>query len=326
MINQIQNLNSIFKNFKIKAECVRFKEINNYFYYDLKLGPAAKIKSIENISNEIALALQAPSKPSIKILHEEGVVRLEFFKKNNQSFNLLECLNLYEKPNYNIPCLLGYQVNGLPLWMDLSQNPHIIVGGTTGSGKSTILHNIIANIIYYNSANIYLIDPKNIEFAPYQNRYFNINVFYDYHSALSLLNSLIEVMEYRFSLMRNGVPESNFTSEVVIIDEFADLIMQDTDYQFYNNLCRLAQKCRAAKIYLVLSTQRPSTNIINGMIKANFPARISCKVSSHIDSKIILDSSGAENLMGKGDAIIKDNFRNLERFQVAYVSPKQFIN
>jgi S-DNA-T family DNA segregation ATPase FtsK/SpoIIIE len=76
----------------------------------------------------------------------------------------------------------------------------------------------------------------------------------------------------------------------------------------------------------VLSTQRPSTNIINGMIKANFPARISCKVSSHIDSKIILDSSGAENLMGKGDAIIKDNFRNLERFQVAYVSPKQFIN
>jgi S-DNA-T family DNA segregation ATPase FtsK/SpoIIIE len=110
---------------------------------------------------------------------------------------------------------------------------------------------------------------------------------------------------------------------VVIIDEFADLIMQDKEDQFYVALCRLAQKCRAARIHIILATQRPSVNIINGSIKANFPARIACKVASHVDSKVILDTSGAENLLGKGDALIRDNFRHLERFQVAYTTAQE---
>ena len=107
---------------------------------------------------------------------------------------------------------------------------------------------------------------------------------------------------------------------VIFIDEFADLIMQDKNDQFYLALCRLAQKCRAARINIILSTQRPSVNIINGTIKANFPARIACRVASHVDSKVILDVSGAENLLGKGDALIKDNFRSLDRFQSAYTT------
>jgi S-DNA-T family DNA segregation ATPase FtsK/SpoIIIE len=112
----------------------------------------------------------------------------------------------------------------------------------------------------------------------------------------------------------------------LIIDEFADLIMQDKDDQFFSKLCRLAQKCRAARISIVLSTQRPSVNIINGAIKANFPARISCRVASHVDSKVVLDTSGAEDLIGRGDALLIDNFRHMERFQVAYTDAVEVCN
>jgi S-DNA-T family DNA segregation ATPase FtsK/SpoIIIE len=105
-----------------------------------------------------------------------------------------------------------------------------------------------------------------------------------------------------------------------MIDEFADLIMQDQEQRFYTKLCMLAQKCRAAKISIVLATCRPSVNIINGTIKANFSARIACRVASHVDSKVILDASGAQNLLGNGDAMLRDSLRHMERFQVAYTS------
>jgi S-DNA-T family DNA segregation ATPase FtsK/SpoIIIE len=112
---------------------------------------------------------------------------------------------------------------------------------------------------------------------------------------------------------------------VVIIDEFADLIMQDKANMFHDLLCRLAQKCRAARIHIILATQRPSVNVISGIIKANFPARIACRVASHVDSKVILDASGAENLLGKGDAMVRDNFRQNERFQIAYTTPQEVV-
>jgi S-DNA-T family DNA segregation ATPase FtsK/SpoIIIE len=125
-------------------------------------------------------------------------------------------------------------------------------------------------------------------------------------------------MNKRYRLMSEGFNVKNFSDTVIIIDEFSDLILQDQNKLFYKNLCTLSQKCRAAKIHIILSTQRPSNQIIDGSIKANFPARISCKVASHIDSKVILDSVGAESLMGGGDAFIKDSFRSMERFQIAY--------
>ena len=215
-------------------------------------------------------------------------------------------------------------VDGRPMWMDLAQNPHMIVAGTTGSGKSTLLHNIIANLLNYNKVELYLIDPKQIEFSEYYDAGIrDTNVYFTYEQAMEILNSAIEVMEFRYELIRTGTPASSLTPIVIMIDEFADLIMQDKGDQFYTVLCRLAQKCRAARIHLILSTQRPSVNIINGTIKANFPARISCRVASHVDSKVVLDSPGAENLLGKGDALVRDNLRFLERFQIAYTNAKE---
>ena len=102
--------------------------------------------------------------------------------------------------------------------------------------------------------------------------------------------------------------------------------MQDKEYQFHDKLCRLAQKCRASRISIILSTQRPSVNVVSGAIKANFPARIACRVASHIDSKVVLDSVGAENLLGHGDALIRDNYRFIERFQIAYTNSTEICN
>ena len=321
----INNFNTILNSFKINAQCVNYQKIDNYFHYDLRLNSSVKIKDIQKFSDEISLALKAPSKPNLKILHQEGVVRLEFAEPRTTPLNLFELFNNF-KPETPTTCLLGKHSDGRNLFMDLAQNPHMIVAGTTGSGKSTLLHNIIANLLFSNNSEIYLVDPKGIEFSAYDGVFSNVNVYYDYKSANTLLEHIVELMEFRYTLIRNGCKHSAINPCVLIIDEFADLIMQDSDNTFYNNLCKLAQKSRAAKISIVLATQRPSVNIINGVIKANFPARISCKVSSHIDSKVVLDSVGAETLLGRGDSIIKDNFRYLERFQAAYTSPEQNIN
>jgi S-DNA-T family DNA segregation ATPase FtsK/SpoIIIE len=322
-VEPIQDFNNILQSFKIKAECVSHHRADNYFYYDLRLNPNAKVKDISKYGDEISLALKTPCKPSVKILHEQGVVRLEFVSPRQKSLNLFDFFSNKSIPKGDIRCLLGQTVDGRQMWMDLADNPHMIVSGTTGSGKSTLLHNIIANLLNYNDVEMTLVDPKRIEFSAYEKKLPGVQVLYTYEETVELLRNLIDVMEFRYELMRSGKPASQFKPAVIIIDEFADLIIQDTGNVFYETLCRLAQKCRAARIHIILATQRPSVNIINGTIKANFPARIACRVSSHIDSKVILDASGAENLLGKGDALVRDNSRFLERFQVAYTNAQE---
>lgn len=323
-MENIQQFNVILNNFNIKAFCVDYQNVDNYFYYDLKLNPNAKVKEIQKYTDEISLALKTFAKPSIKILHNLGVVRLEFAQLRDKPLNLFDIFTNDNLPKGDLLCLLGQGVSGQKIWMDLSQNPHMIVSGTTGSGKSILLHNIIANVINYSSGKLYLLDPKNIEFAEYERKIKrNLQVGYTYEDALGLLDSLLNTMEDRYEMIRSGFDVLKLPYLILIVDEFSDLILQDKNNNFYNKLCALSQKCRAARICIILSTQRPSVNVINGTIKANFPARISCKVASHVDSKVILDAVGAENLLGKGDALIRDNFRLLERFQIAYTSAEE---
>ena len=313
----IQDFTNILKSFSIRADVVNHQRLDHYFYFDVRLQPHAKVKELSKFGDEISLALKTPAKPNIKLLHQEGLVRMEFVTPRNSTLKLLDLFTNHNIPKGEIMCLLGQKLDGHHMWMDLSQNPHMLVSGTTGSGKSTLLHNIIANLMNYNDVELSLIDAKHIEFVEYEKNFNNVQVMYTYEDALEHLHNMIELMEFRYTLIRAGRP-NDFKPEVVIIDEFADLIMQDEKKVFYGALCRLAQKCRAAKIHLILATQRPSVDIVNGTIKANFPARIACRTASHVDSKVILDASGAENLLGKGDALVRDNFRFLERFQVAY--------
>jgi S-DNA-T family DNA segregation ATPase FtsK/SpoIIIE len=288
----------------------------------VKLNAKSKVKDIERCSDEISLSLRAHSKPRIKPIYDSGLVRLEFSSPRQSPLNLLDYFSSEKMPG-DLSCLLGQSVDGERVWMDLAKNPHMIISGTTGSGKSVLLHNIIANLLNYNKTKIYLIDPKGSEFSNYENRFENIEVGYSYNEAIEALDCFIGSMECRYEYLRKNLDITKLPYAVLIIDEFSDLIMQDKDDLFYNKLCMLAQKCRAARISIILSTQRPSVNVINGTIKANFPARIACKTASQIDSKIVLDYSGAESLLGSGDALLKDNFRHLERFQVAYTTSKE---
>jgi DNA segregation ATPase FtsK/SpoIIIE, S-DNA-T family len=309
--------NQILNSFGIKAHCLQFRQVDNYVYYDCKLQPSAKVKDLLKFSDEISLALKKPCKPSMKVLHELGVVRVEWALPREKPLRLFDYFTNDCIPNGDIVCLLGQRVDGEKVWMDLLQNPHMLIAGTTGSGKSTLLHNIIANVFNYNDAMLVLMDPKRIEFAQYE-KIRGTQVYHTYDQSLEVLSNLIQIMEDRYDKIRQGWNPHDLKPILLIVDEFADLIMQDKGDMFYERLCRLAQKSRAARISIILSTQRPSVNFVNGAIKANFPARIACKVASHVDSKVILDTVGAENLLGKGDALLRDNFRHMERFQVAY--------
>lgn len=318
-MDPVIHINQILSSFNIHANCIAANQSDGYTFFDLRLFPDAKVKEIQRYSDELSLALRAPCKPSFKVLHEQGIVRIEFATPRSKPLNLFDFFTNDNIPAGDLICLLGQTVDGQKMWMDLLQNPHMLIAGTTGSGKSTLLHTIIANMYNYNDVDMYLFDPKRIEFGPYE-KMRNTQVYHNYDDTLEILSNIIDLMEDRYDKLRSGWETKNLKPILIIIDEFADLIMQDKNDLFYLKLCRLAQKCRAARISIVLSTQRPSVNIINGAIKANFPARIACKVASHVDSKVVLDTSGAENLLGKGDALLRDNFRHMERFQVAYTT------
>lgn len=321
-MNHIEKFNNILQSFKINANCINYKSIDNYFFYDIKLSQNAKVKDITKFSDEISLLLKTPCKPSIKIVREEGFVRLEFVSHRSNKLKLFDYFINKKVPKMDITCLLGQSVNGERMWMDLAANPHLLIAGTTGSGKSTLIHNIIANLLNYNNVELHLIDTKQIEFSEYSRRLKSVKVYQTYESSVEGIKEIISIMEYRYSL-----PNLKYVKPIVlIIDEFADLIMQDKDGSLYDMICKLAQKCRAAKIHIVLATQRPSVDVISGVIKANFPARIACRVLSHVDSKVILDATGAENLLGSGDALVRDTARFLERFQIAFTNAKEICD
>lgn len=322
----VQKFNTILSAFRIKANCINHYSINNCSFYELKLDPMTKIKDIEKFSNEITLALQETTTPNFNLLLDKGILRLEYIKASSKKMDFFEQSNNKCPPeDCIIPVLLGNDIYGNDIWMDMHQNPHLLVAGCTGSGKSVALHNIIANILKYSEAEIYLVDPKTIEFFKYESIP-NVKVIYNYEDTLSLIEKLERTMEYRFEMIKSGMKINDMDPIALIIDEFSDLSLQDNEKLLYKKLCKLAQKCRAAKIHIILSTQRPSAKLLDGNIKANFPARLSCKVSSAIDSKIIIEESGAEKLLGKGDAILKNYQHDKIRLQICNINSDQVLN
>lgn len=323
--DNIEKFNDILRSFKIEANCQSFQEFKNACFYDIELKPGARVHDLEKYSNEFSLILKSQAKPRVNILYKKGLVRLEFIKSLNNKIKLFDLGKTVKFPEGDLVCLLGETVEANPLWLDITKAPHILIGGCTGSGKSSLLHSFIANLLLYPNVKLFLMDPKNIEFYKYADmNNSKLQVSYDYFECLGILEYLVQEMNNRYLFMRdNGVAVDYFPYMILIIDEFADLIMQDNDRRFYQLLCQLAQKSRAAGIHIILSTQRPSYNIVDGSIKASFPSRISCKVASGVDSRVILDASGAEHLVGHGDAIIKNNDYGLQRFQAAFTTPEK---
>lgn len=285
-------------------------------YYDVVVKAPTTVKQLSRYLDEYSIALKIPCKPIVKILHDQGKVRLEFFKKVNLFKNFWS-INECAPGNMEIPILLGEKSDNSPIWLDLSKAPHILIGGTTGSGKSISIHCIIANLFKYSpESEIHIIDTKAIDFIGYKHL---CKVNTSYAEALKTSSDFTSEMNSRYRQLSLGkVSYPSLKPLILIIDECSDLFMQDQDKSLYNNIMMLAQKARAAKIHIILATQRPSASIINGNIKANFSTRLAFRTFSSVDSRVILDSNGAENLLGNGDGIIHSNNYFYTRYQSFY--------
>lgn len=332
----VEKLNDALVGFKIDAQCINARTHRHFGFYDLHLGPKCQISKIVKMSGEIALKIRSKSVPIVKSIPEEGIVRLQVAMSAPEPINFQAMYKSGDKPKGLLPFLFGETDDGKLLWNDISQNPHMLVAGSTGSGKSVFLHNLIANAARTPNTILMLSDPKSVEFAPYNRaelRDFIPVISTSYDATVHMLEGLVHEMENRYSnLLRLGLQSieqmrSPFDKIIVIIDEVADLILSDgRSHRFEELVVKLAQKSRAAGIYLVLATQRPSVDVLTGLIKANFEARLSCRVSSRVDSGVILDHPGAEHLMGRGDAIFRNRNHNSVRLQIALATPEDTIN
>jgi len=328
MENMIQNMNTILNGLNIKAECINANQHRHLAHYDLKLSPGAKIREIESSSGEMALGLRCKTMPIIDVIPEEGIVRVKVAQRDADVLNFEELYKKSNPPNCSLPFLLGETDTGEPLWVDMTQNPHMLIAGTTGSGKSTLLHVMIVNALKRKDISLCLIDPKQgVEFSKYSGQAIIVT---NYNKTIEILEHYHNTMESRYQYMSEqrfvSIEQIKYMNKIlIIIDEVSDLMLSDSDKnnphkgELEKLLISMAQKARAAGIHLVVATQRPSVDVLTGILKANFPARIACKVSSATDSKVILDKCGAESLLGKGDAIINAGKFNYVRFQSAYI-------
>lgn len=330
----IDTINNLFDLFKINATCISANKHRHFVNYDIKLDPGTRISRIQRYADELAMHMKAASSLILQPIPSKGILRIQttFCEPEVLDFNELYAANEPPKEQF-LPFLLGETDEGKPMYVDISKNPHMLVAGSTGSGKSVLLHTLIANAAKRKDVKLFLVDTKRVEF----NMYDEIDglvqsVDYDYKSTIKTLVFLNEIMEGRYKYMaKAGVRsiedmEVPFFKYLLIIDESADLVLYDRkNKEFENLVAKLAQKARAAGIYMIFATQRPSVDVFTGLIKANFPARLSCKVTSKVDSKVILDQTGAEGLVGRGDAILNNSSYDMTRMQVAYTDPNKTV-
>jgi S-DNA-T family DNA segregation ATPase FtsK/SpoIIIE len=329
-----ESLSKLFAQLKIKTEIRSCRQESSFLVFDLVLRPGGTFRKIERYSTEIALGLKALSEPLIYPITKEGIVRMEVMvsEQGVVHFSSLAASDAFLHSRAKLPLVLGACRLGLPVIADLTEMPHLLIGGTTGSGKSVMLHSIINGLLMKgDSVNLALIDPKRVEFSCYDEmlRLYS-PIARNVQDSLELLQSLIAEMERRFvRLEKDGCRDiRNYGKRmpfiVIVIDELADLMMVSKKV-VQDLICRLAQKSRACGMHLIVATQRPSVDVVTGLIKANFPARISCQVSSIADSRTILDRAGAEKLVGKGDAIIDCQEYRFKRFKGSFIEESDIV-
>jgi len=325
----------VFNNFltanKLHAKCIDATKKGCMNVFDVQIDNNFRLAKFSTLSKELMLNLKSFSIPTTKFKLDTGLLQVETVVEKLPASNLIEDLSNIEYSSIELPITLGTSLHGEKVIIDINKNPHMLIGGSTGSGKSSVLHTIISNLLLSTKATLHIIDTKAIEFSRYAAISSRVSIIDKFEEYRLLLQYLIAVMENRYEFLQNYpdiniINNEHFKPIILIIDEFADLAMQDATKECYTLLCRLIQKCRAAGIYCILATQRPSVDIITGIIKANFPARIACKVASKIDSRIILDHNGAENIANIGEAILNNYKYSLEKFQVSYASPNDIVN
>jgi len=306
------------KQFKIEGDVVRYYVGPVVTTFEFKPLPHIKVSKILALQDDLAMALKAQSIRIQAPIPGKDVVGIEIPNEKMQIIYLREVLesNIFKKAKSPLTIALGKDIVGEPFVTDLKKLPHLLIAGTTGSGKSVGINAMILSLLYRNSPDelkFVMIDPKMLEFSIYNDiPHLLTPVITEPKKAIVALNAMVKEMERRYKLMAkmkvkniegyNQKAEEKFPYIVIIIDELADLMMtsgKDVEY----SIARLAQMARASGIHLIVATQRPSVDVVTGLIKANLPSRISFKVGQKIDSKVILDQFGAESLLGRGDML-----------------------
>lgn len=329
------------RSFNVKVKIENISRGPTVTRYELTPEPGTKVSSIKNLVDDIALNLATGGVRIEAPIPGKSAVGIEVPNKKQATVHLR---TLIETPKFadaksKLNVCLGEDVAGEPVYLDIAKMPHLLIAGTTGSGKSVCINSIIMSILYKASpedVKLMLIDPKKVELNIYNGiPHLLVPVISETKKAVGALSWAVGEMERRYGLIEAvGVREiSGYNKEtandpdyeympriVIIIDELADFMMT-APADVEQSICRLAQKARAAGMYLILGTQRPSTNVITGLIKANVPSRIAFTVTNQVDSRVILDRVGAENLIGRGDMLYAPvNMLKPIRVQGAFVS------
>jgi len=350
----VGNKNKILEtleNFGIKIDKIKATIGPTVTLYEIVPAPGVRISKIKNLEDDIALSLSALGIRIIAPMPGKGTIGIEVPNKDKEIVSMYSVIKSvkFQETNFELPIVLGKTIQNETFVIDLAKMPHLLVAGATGQGKSVGLNAIIASLLYKkhpSELKFVLVDPKKVELTLYSKleKHFLAKlpgedeaIITDTQKVVYTLNSLCIEMDSRYNLLRKAevrnIKEYNdkFTKRrlnpekghrylpyiVVIIDEFADMIMT-AGREVESPIARIAQLARAVGIHLVIATQRPTTNIITGLIKANFPARIAFRVTSMIDSRTIIDQPGANQLIGRGDMLIS-NGSDLTRVQCAFI-------
>ncbi len=328
-------------HFKVEAKIVGIVSGPHVSRYELRLAPGTKVKKVTELSNDLAYALASTDIRILAPIPGKQAVGVEVPNARRRIVRLGDIYSPRPEKTSPLVAWLGKGIDGNPVWTDLAKMPHVLVAGTTGSGKSGCVNAILSSILMQASPNdvrLVLVDPKQVELNHYENvPHLLTPVVTSPRLAANVLANLIGEMESRYGIMgqarcrnlaelnraRAKAGEAPLPHILCVIDELADLMMV-SPAEVEDSIIRLAQKSRATGIHLVLATQRPSTDIITGTIKVNIPARIAFAVSSQTDSRVILDQGGAEALLGQGDMLFRGaGTSKLQRIQGAFVTEEE---
>lgn len=346
----IDRLEGVLQDFKINAKVKAVQVGPAVTRYEIGMPQGVSVKKVQFHADDIAMALA--SNGSIRIeapIPGKNAVGIEVPNRNITAVSLREMVESldFQKRINPMSFVLGKDINGSIQFCNLDKMPHLLVAGSTGSGKSVCLNTMLISMLYKSSpedVRLILIDPKTVEFSTYANlpHLLTPEIITTKEQTINALNWAIKEMEYRYSLLQRNqvvnikeynaldIVKNNEVEKlpyiVIVIDELGDLMI-DAKRDMEERIMKLAQKSRAAGIHLVIATQRPSVDVITGTIKANLPSRIAFALTNFADSKTVLDMGGAEKLLGKGDMLFKpSDLPEPRRVQGAYISSKEVAN
>ena len=343
-------LQNTLTSFNIPGEVTGYTSGPRVTRFEITLAPGVSVKKVERIADDIAMNLAATSVRVLAPIPGRPVVGVEVPNIRSETVFIRSVMEseAWQNGKADIPIVIGEDIAGKPVVLDLAKAPHLLVSGATGTGKNVCINSLIMGLLFKfapDELKFILIDPKIVEFEGYRELpHLLAPIINDTSKAVSALRWVADEVDRRYRVLakahtkklaefnrRPPDPEPVYDADsveippkmpylVVVIDELADLMMTEAKKDVETNITRIAQKGRAAGIHLVISTQRPSANVITGVIKANLPTRICFQVRAAADSRVVLDRRGAEELLGMGDMLLHNFDMTIERVQGAFVS------